>query len=284
MEILTVNPDWRNRYEVAIDAARRAGQHALRYFDGPFTVERKDDESPVTVADRESEQLLRTVLHDAFPGDGFLGEEYGDAPGTSGYRWVLDPIDGTRNFVRGIPIWATLVGLEYKGEPIAGVAEVPAMAQRFRALRGDGAYRIVGPPGTRPSTGFSPLQAGGERRIKVSDRTDLADSLLFYSSLSWFVKAGCEAAFLELTRRTEMQRGFGDFYGYLLVAQGSGEVMMEHGVHAWDIAALLPIIEEAGGRMTAWDGTRTIHRPDSLASNGALHDQVLRILGEQRSK
>jgi histidinol-phosphatase len=260
-----VNAEWRNRYEVAVEAARRAGQHALRYFDGPFTVERKDDESPVTVADRESEQLLRTVLHDAFPADGFLGEEYGDTPGTSGYRWVVDPIDGTRNFVRGIPIWATLVGLEYRDEPIAGVAEVPAMGQSFRALRGDGAYR-------------------GERRLRVSDQSDLAEALLFYSSLSWFLEAGCEAAFLELTRRTEKQRGFGDFYGYLLVAQGSGELMLEHGVHAWDVAALLPIVEEAGGRMTDWDGNRTIHRPDMLASNGVLHDQVLRILDEQRSK
>src|SRR5579872_1046065 len=119
-----MNREWQARYEVAVVAARKAGQLALRYFAGEFTVEQKSDLSPVTVADREAEQLLRKALHAAFPDDGFLGEEYGDTPGTSGYRWVLDPIDGTRSFVRGIPLWGTLVGLEYKGEQIAGVAEM----------------------------------------------------------------------------------------------------------------------------------------------------------------
>src|SRR5262249_757498 len=106
-----VNADWRNRYEVAVALAQRAGQRALSYFAGNFQVELKEDQSPVTIADRESEQLLRSTLKAAFPKDGFLGEEYGDEPGTSGYRWIIDPIDGTRNFVRAIPIWATLVGL-----------------------------------------------------------------------------------------------------------------------------------------------------------------------------
>src|SRR5262249_59649764 len=109
-------------------------------------------------------------------------------------------------------------------------------------------------------------------------QSDLADALLFYSSLSWFIQAGGEGAFLELTRRTEKQRGFGDFYGYLLVAQGSGELMLEHGVHAWDVAALVPILEEAGGRLTDWDNRVTTERPDVVASNGRLHEEALRIL------
>src|SRR3954453_15978579 len=136
-----MNPDWRSRYEKAIDITRRAGQVALRYFDTPLTVELKGDQSPVTIADRETEQALRSDLQGAFPGDGFLGEEYGDTPGTTGYRWILDPIDGTRSFVRGIPLWATLVGLEYKGELIAGVVECPPLSHTYHALRGDGAYR-----------------------------------------------------------------------------------------------------------------------------------------------
>jgi histidinol-phosphatase len=254
-----LNPEWRNRYEAAVEAARRAGQVAMHYFDGSFQVEWKSDQSPVTVADREAEQLLRTTLHAAFPHDGFLGEEFGDSPGTSGFRWIIDPIDGTRNFVRGIPIWATLVGLEYQGEQIAGIADVPGLGHTYRALRGDGAYR-------------------NERRIRVSDVGNLADSILFYTSLSWFLEAGRADDFLALTRRTDKQRGFGDFYGHVLVAQGSGEVMVEHGVHAWDVAALKPIVEEAGGRYSDWEGAPNIHSPHVVVSNGKLHEEVLAIL------
>ncbi len=254
-----MNPQWRNRYELAVQAARQAGQLALRYYDGSFTVEHKADLSPVTVADREAEQLLRKVLLGAFPTDGFLGEEFGDTPGSSGFRWIIDPIDGTRSFVRGIPLWATLVGLEYRDEPIAGVAEVPALGHTYRALRGDGAYR-------------------NERRIHVSNVGELSQALVFYSSLSWFIKAGRREAFLELVRRTDRTRGYGDFYGFVLVAQGSGELMVEHGVHAWDVAAIQPLIEEAGGRFSNWSGQATIHSPDVIISNGKLHDAALAIL------
>jgi histidinol-phosphatase len=255
-----VNPDWRARYEVAVKAAQQAGKLALGYFDGDLKVDLKKDLSPVTIADREAEALLRKSLLGAFPNDAFLGEESGDTPGTTGYRWIIDPIDGTRSFVRGIPIWGTLVGLEYKGEQIAGVAEVPAMGLTYRALRGDGAYR-------------------GERRIHVSDVTSLSDAQIFYSSLSWFIKAGCQDNFLDLAVRTHRQRGFGDFYGFVLVAQGSGELMIEHGVSPWDVAAVMAIVEEAGGRFSNWDGSRSIYRRDVLASNGKLHETALKILG-----
>src|SRR5262249_50206228 len=134
-----MNPEWRSRYEAALEVTRRASQKALGYFDAAVAVEWKHEQSPVTVADRETEQELRSSLAQLFPGDGFLGEEYGDTPGTSGFRWVIDPIDGTRSFVRGIPLWATLVGLEYKGEQIAGVAAAPALGQTWHALRGGGA-------------------------------------------------------------------------------------------------------------------------------------------------
>jgi histidinol-phosphatase len=254
-----MNSDWRSRYEQAIDITRNAGQHALQYFDVSVKVDYKGDSSPVTVADRETEQLLRTALSEAFPSDGFLGEEYGDTPGTTGYRWILDPIDGTRSFVRGIPLWATLVGLEFKGEMVAGVVDCPPLGHTYHALRGNGAYR-------------------NDRRISVSDETDLSKSLVYYSSLSWFVKAGKEQHFLNLVRASERQRGYGDWYGFMLVAQGSGEVMVEHGVHAWDVGAIIPIVEESGGRFSDWDGKIDIHRPDTLVTNGKLHDRVLGIL------
>jgi histidinol-phosphatase len=260
-----LNPEWRSRYEVAVDATHKAARHALSYFDTDFNVEKKADLSPVTIADREAEALLRKLIQESFPGDGFLGEEYGDTPGTTGYRWVIDPIDGTRSFVRGIPLWATLVGLEYRGEQIAGVAEAPALGQTWRALRGDGAHR-------------------SDRPIRVSDVADLSQALVFYSGLGWFIEAGVDGAFHELRRRTEKQRGFGDFYGFVLVAQGSGEMMLEHGVHAWDIAALVPIIEEAGGRFSTWTGDRSIDRPDVVVTNGKLHDEVLKILRPLKEK
>jgi histidinol-phosphatase len=254
-----VNPEWRARFEEALDAAHRAGQVALRYFEADVPVEMKKDHSPVTVADQEAEALLRNSLLGAFPNDGFLGEESGDSAGTSGFRWIIDPVDGTRSFVRGIPIWATLVGLEYQGENLAGVAYVPALGHTYRAIKGDGAYR-------------------DDRRLRVSDVQDLSQAHVFYSSLSWFVKAGRAEEFLNLVKRTRRQRGFGDFYGFVLVAQGSGELMIDQGVHIWDIAALKPIVEEAGGRLTDWDGNPIVHGPDVIASNGLLHEQVLEIL------
>ena len=254
-----MNADWRNRYELAVEAAHQAGQLALGHFDQGIAVEWKADESPVTLADRGAEQLLRKTLLGKFPSDGFLGEEFGDTPGSSGYRWIIDPIDGTRSFVRGIPIWATLVGLEYKGELIAGVAYSPALKQTFRAMRGDGTYR-------------------DDRRVRASDVNALDKAHVYYSSVSWFTKAGRDRQFLELVRLTERQRGFGDYYGFLMVAQGAGEIMIEHGVHAWDIAALTPIIEEAGGKLTAWDGRFDLNKPDVLASNGLMHEAALAVI------
>jgi histidinol-phosphatase len=254
-----MNPDWRTRYELAVEAARVAGDLARAYYESTFDVERKPDDSPVTIADKQAEELIRKSVATHFPDDGFLGEEFGDQPGTSGFRWVIDPIDGTKSFIRHIPIWATLVGLEYKGEQIGGVAYVPVFNQVYRALRGDGAFM-------------------NDRRIRVSDVGKLADSLLCYSSIGWFQRAGRERTFLELSARTQRQRGFGDFYGFVLVAEGAVELMLEHGVHAWDVAATKAIIEEAGGTFTDWGGTPTIHTPDVLASNGKVHAEALAIL------
>jgi histidinol-phosphatase len=242
-----------------MSVARSAAETAMRHFDTDVNVEWKDDSSPVTVADREAEEVLRNTLLGVFPDDGFVGEESGSTPGTSGYRWIVDPIDGTRGFVRGVPIWGTLVGLEYRHEQIAGIVEAPALGQSWRALRGDGAYR-------------------GDRPIRVSDVSRLDEASLYYSSISWFARAGKQEQFLELASRTQRQRGFGDFYGFVLVAQGSGDLMLEYGVHPWDVAALKVIVEEAGGRFTDWEGTPTINSSDVIASNGRLHEQALRIM------
>ena len=254
-----MNAEHRQRYEQAVGITREAGQIALGYYDKPLEVLTKGDASPVTIADRATESFLRERLGKLFPGDGFLGEEFGDTPGTSGYRWIMDPIDGTRSFVRGIPLWGTMVGLEYKGELVAGIIDCACQGKTWHALQGNGAYR-------------------DDTRIRVSDCADLSKSNVFYSGLNWFVKAGREAQFLEIVRRTERQRGYGDWYGFMLVAQGSGDAMIEYGVHSWDVAAVVPIIHEAGGTFSCWDGSLSIDRPDVIVSNKILHREFLDIL------
>ncbi len=254
-----MNTEWRTRYELAIEAAHKAGNLALGYYETTFDIEHKADSSPVTIADKRAEELIRSMVASAFPHDGFLGEEFGDQPGSSGFRWIIDPIDGTKSFIRHIPIWATLLGLEYNGEQIAGVAFAPVFGMTYRAVRGGGAFM-------------------NERRIRVSDVSTLADSLLCYSSIGWFTRSGREKAFIELANRTSRQRGYGDFYGFVLVAEGAADLMVEHGVNPWDVAATKAIVEEAGGRFTDWDDHSTIHRPDAIASNGKVHAEALSIL------
>jgi histidinol-phosphatase len=254
-----MNPEWKNRYEVMVEAARAAGELALGYFDRDIVVEQKHDQSPVTIADRHAEQALRERLTAAFPKDGLLGEEFGETAGSSGYCWIIDPIDGTRCFVRNIPHWATLVGLEYKGEMIAGVSYAPADGQLFRALRGDGTYK-------------------NDRRVRVSDIATLDQALACYTGYTYFHQAGKERQFLNTLRGVGSTRGFGDYYGFVLVAQGSCELLVDYGVHIWDVAGLKVIVEEAGGRFSDWDGGTDLNRPDCLASNGRVHDAALALL------
>jgi histidinol-phosphatase len=254
-----MNPDWRARYEVMVEAAKAAGQVALGFFDHNVAIEWKQDHSPVTIADKSAEQELRTRITASFPGDGFLGEEFGNTPSTTGYRWILDPIDGTRCFIRNIPHWATLVGLEYKGEMIAGVSFAPADNQFFRALRGEGTFK-------------------NDRPVRVSEVPSLDQSLACYSGIQFFQKAGKERQFLNVMRGVDRARGFGDYYGFVLVAQGSCDLMVDYGVHEWDIAGLKVIVEEAGGRFSDWEGGVDLTRPDCVASNGKVHDAALAIL------
>lgn len=254
-----MNRDWQNRYEVGHLATHMAGDLAHKIYNSSFDVEWKADESPVTIADRNAESKIRDIISRHFPNDGFLGEEHEDHPGSSGYRWVIDPIDGTRSFVRGIPLWATLVGLEHYGDAIAGFCYIPVLGHTYRALRGEGAFC-------------------NDKQIHVSTETSLANSMFCYSGSQYFRKANASEAFHRLHDATDRQRGLGDFYGFMMVAQGSAELMLDHGVHAWDVAALIPILEEAGGQLTNWQGKRGIDAPDALASNGKLHAQALQLL------
>lgn len=263
-----MNTDWQSRYEFAVAVAEKAGRLALRYFpdtmaaDFAKQVEIKPDSSPVTIADREAELHLRTALLSQFPHDGFLGEESGEQPGSSGYRWIVDPIDGTRSFVRGIPLWATLVGLEYHGDLIAGVIAEPALGNIYRALRGDGAFK-------------------NDHRIHVSKVDRLEDAILGTSDFNSFDKAGHADVFVSMSRAVQKQRGYGDYFGFTLVAQGATDAMLDCGVKAWDIAAIVPIIEEAGGIMTDWAGIKSLDARKVLATNGRLHESALSLLNNK---
>ena len=242
----------------AVDAARAAGTIALGYYHGGFEVTIKPDLTPVTQADREAEQAIAGILRSAFPDIGVLGEEFG-AQGPRERRWIIDPIDGTKNFVRRIPIWATLIALEDDGEIVAGVIHNPAAGELYTARRGGGAQRNGEP-------------------VRVSDVSDLGAAYLIHAGLNILRKGKNWEGFLRLVDATDRQRGFGDYMGYGLVADGRADIYAEADLKPWDLAPCKIIVEEAGGRFTDWDGRPTIYTGTALATNGRLHDAVLALL------
>ena len=242
----------------AVDAARAAGEIALKYYRSGFDVTLKSDLSPVTQADREAEAAIVEVLTSAYPGYGILGEEHGSR-GNQESRWIVDPIDGTRNFVRRIPIWATLIALEQRGDLTVGVIHVPATGELYTARRGAGA-RCNGAP------------------IGVSDVGTMSDAFFVHAGLGLVRRQGWWDGFTRLIDATERQRGFGDFIGYTLVAEGKAEIYAELDLKPWDLAAPRIVVEEAGGRFTDFEGRSTIYSGTALATNGRLHDAALALL------
>jgi histidinol-phosphatase len=231
-------------------------------------VEAKPDLTPVTDADTAVEKALRATLARTRPRDGVLGEEYGAteaAAGPGSRQWVIDPIDGTKNFVRGVPIWATLVALMEGSEPVVGMVSAPALGRRWWAAKGHGAYA------GRHTATATPIRVSGVRR--------LADASFCYSSLHGWEEAGRLDAMLELMRRSWRQRAYGDFYGYMLVAEGAVDIMVEPELSLWDLAALVPIVTEAGGTFTDLAGRPGPSGGSAIVTNGALHEDVLSRLG-----
>jgi histidinol-phosphatase len=241
----------------AVEAACAAGEVALKYYRTGFDVTIKADDTPVTQADRGAEQAIREVLGRAFPDVGVLGEEFG-AVGDQQRRWIIDPIDGTKNFIRRIPVWATLIGLEEHGEVTAGVIYNPVTGELLSARRGGGAF------------------AGGER-ITVSPIADLDRATLLHAGLRLLREAGCWEGLVRLVDATERQRGFGDYLGYSFVAAGKAEIYLETDLKAWDLAPCKIIVEEAGGRFTDFAGIPTIHSGTAFATNGRLHEAALAL-------
>jgi histidinol phosphatase-like enzyme (inositol monophosphatase family) len=254
--------------DFALQAARRAGEIIMPYYQGDVGVEIKGDGSPVTLADRGAEQELRRLILERFPADGVLGEEFGESPGTSGRRWILDPIDGTKAFVRGVPLFGVLIGMEDHGESVLGVTYMPALDEYVYAARGQGCWWL--PSGRKP--GSAP------RPARVSAAAPLADGLLLVNSYEYFQKAKRTAAHDRLLQASRHQRGWGDCYGHILVATGRAEACVDPMMNPWDNAPLLPIVQEAGGTFTDWQGKATIHGGDGISTNGKVFDEVMRTV------
>ncbi len=240
-----------------------------RFKSQDLTVETKPDLTPVTDADREAEQVIRAQLGRVRNRDAVIGEEFGTT-GSGGRQWVIDPIDGTKNYVRGVPVWATLIGLIEDGEVVLGVVSAPALNRRWWAAAGSGAF-----------TGRSLSQA---TRLSVSSVNQLSDASLSYSSLSGWRDLGVREQFIELTDSVWRTRAYGDFWSYCMVAEGVVDLACEPELNLYDMAALVPIVTEAGGRFTSLAGQDGPFGDNALASNGLLHDAALDVLGTRASQ
>lgn len=236
---------------------------ALALIDGPLGVTTKANETLVTRVDTEIETRLRDRIAGAYPDHTVLGEEFGTAEDAGHGRWIIDPIDATHNLVRGVDVFATLLAFERDGELELGLVSAPALRRRWFAMRGGGAVLRTD---------------RGERPIRVSEVAALADAQIVFSTLRGLEEAGMGEALRRITGSAWRDRGFGDFWGHMLVAQGSAECMIEYGVAPWDMAAPFVIVTEAGGRMTDPDGRPSWTDPRVLTSNGALHDELLELL------
>lgn len=249
----------------ALDCCDEGDEMALRSFRRDMVIETKPDRTFVTDVDRAIEERIRERIAASFAGHGVVGEEFGTDTGDGSIRWYIDPIDGTHNFMRGVPLFGTLLALEVDGELQVGVMSAPALGGRWFARRGGGAWAVaaLGP------------DAGTRRSIGVSRVSALGDAHLLYGDGSEIVASGSAPGFQGLAADVWRDRGFGDFWGYALVAEGAAEAMVEVGPKSWDLAAPLVVVEEAGGRLTDLQGVRSIHSGTVLASNGRLHDEVL---------
>ncbi|HET8770281.1 MAG TPA: inositol monophosphatase family protein [Gemmatimonadaceae bacterium] len=237
--------------EAVQELAKLTGDVAMRHYRTALTVETKQDGSPVTAADHQAEEAARAWLAKRFPDDGITGEELGEQPGASGRRWLLDPVDGTKSFIRGVPMWGSLVAVLDGERVLAGAAYYPAVGERLAAAPGEGCY-------------------WNERRARVSDTSSLAGATVLITDERDFPRASQRESWRTLTGEAGVARGWGDCFGYLLVATGRAEVMVDPVVNAWDVACFQPIIEEAGGVFTDLKGGKSAFKGSVIATNSAL--------------
>lgn len=258
---MTTEPALDTLLEFAVDLARRAGATTLAHFQSGLAVETKADGSPVTAADREAETLMRERIEARFPAHGILGEEHGSAREEAPRRWILDPIDGTRSFARGVPLYGVLVALEEAGEAVLGVLHFPALdGETVCAARGQGCW-------------------WNGRRCRVSDVADAAAALVLTTDARPFADPARAAGWERLRRAAGVARTWGDCYGHALVATGRAEAMVDPAASPWDAAALRPCVEEAGGVFSDWSGVATHRGGAAVSTNAALAGEARRALG-----
>lgn len=254
------------RLTAMVEFALAAGRHTLKYFrSDQLVVDAKTDDSPVTVADREAEQLVRKLTSEQFPADTVQGEEFAEHTGTSGYRWVVDPIDGTKSFVCGVPLYSTLLAVEFKEQPLGGVIFIPALDEIIVAAMGLGSWHRRGD--------------GEWTRARVSGKAEISESVFVTSQVDTFDARGAADAYKRLEKTAWITRSWGDGYGYLMVATGRAEIMIDPVCNAWDVAAILPVVVEAGGTFTDWKGNATTRGGDGVGTNGKIHAATLAELG-----
>lgn len=251
------------RLKSMIEFAQAAGEQTLQYFRGDgLVVDAKQDASPVTIADREAEQRVRRLVAERFPTDSLQGEEFAEQVGSSPYRWIVDPIDGTKSFVCGVPLYSTLLALELHGSPLGGVIFIPALGEMVAAGVGEGSWYRSGP-------------ASQWKRSAVSGKTDIGQAVFLTSQVDAFTRRGAGKAYQQLESAAWITRSWGDGYGYLLVATGRADIMIDPVCNPWDVAAILPILREAGGEFTDWKGNVTTRGGDGVGTNGKLHATTL---------
>ena len=254
-----------SRLEFALSCSTAAAQLIMQHYRSQnLGVESKSDDSPVTIADRGAEQLIRERLAAEFPDDGVLGEEFEDVASKNGYRWVLDPIDGTKPFVHGVPLFGTLVGVEFESRMVAGVCRFPALDEVVYAENGGGAWWRIG--------------ESVPQRIQVSGVSRLQDARLMFTEPTHSIRCGREQVFEDLYRKVWLARGWGDCCGHILVATGRAEIALDPQMSAWDIAALIPILREAGGSCTDWQFEENIFGGDGVSCVPGLREAVRTVL------
>lgn len=242
-------------HQFAVDIAWEAGRGTLALFQAGVVAEQKGDGTPVTKADRDAEALLRRRIHERYPDDGVIGEEYGEEKGSSGRTWILDPIDGTKSFVHGVPLYSVLIGVAVEGEPKVGVIYLPALGEMCSAYQGGGCWL-------------------NGRRVRVSSTEKLSQALACASD----VPLDPAEPLHQLFKAARLRRTWGDAYGYVLVASGRADLMVDPRLAIWDLAALIPVIEEAGGKISDLEGREGLAGKSAIAANPAIHREAIALL------
>ncbi|WP_437188463.1 inositol monophosphatase family protein [Planctomicrobium sp. SH668] len=255
-----------DRLQFALAASERAEQLVLSYYlDTSLVVDRKSDESPVTAADRGAEELLRNEILSAYPNDAVMGEEFGETAGTSGFRWILDPVDGTKSFIHGTPLFGMLIGLQYKGENLAGICRLPAVREVIYARKGGGAWWVQGENAAVPA--------------RVTSTASPKEALFCYTAVEGFQQIDRVDVLTTFGAGTRLSRGWGDCYGHMLVATGRADFMVDPLLAEWDASALIPIIEEAGGVFMDWTGAQsTAVGGNGISTTPALKEYILSVI------